>query len=82
MNRGTFLRTGAVAALGAGMARAKLFGAWEMNWLAFNYAADLRLVQSADDPLAFFMYPQAETGDGRRDCLDPDGFATRWRRAS
>jgi len=20
------------------------------------------------------MYPQAETGDGRLDCLDPDGF--------
>jgi len=24
--------------------------------------------------LAFFMYPQAETAEGRKDCLDPDGF--------
>jgi len=22
----------------------------------------------------FFMYPQAETADGRRDSLDPDSF--------
>ncbi len=55
-------------------ARQKLFGAWEMNWLAFNYAADLRLIQSAGDPLAYFMYPQAETVEGRKDCLDPDAF--------
>src|SRR5215831_6858207 len=31
-------------------ARAKLFGAWEMNWLGFNYAADVALPQSASDP--------------------------------
>lgn len=55
-------------------ARVKLFGAWEMNWLAFNYAADVKLPQSAGDPLAFFMYPQAETTEGRRDSLDPDSF--------
>ncbi|HEV8438386.1 MAG TPA: transglutaminase-like domain-containing protein [Methylomirabilota bacterium] len=58
-------------------ARAKFFGAWEMNWLAFNYAADVKLPQSASDPLAFFMYPQAETTEGRRDSLDPDGFRYR-----
>ena len=55
-------------------ARAKLFGAWEMNWLAFNYAADLKLPQSAGEPVAFFMYPQAETAGSRRDSLDPDSF--------
>ena len=55
-------------------ARVKLFGAWEMNWLAFNYAADVTLPQSTGDPLAFFMYPQAETAEGRRDSLDPDKF--------
>jgi transglutaminase-like putative cysteine protease len=55
-------------------ARAKLFGAWEMNWLAFNYAADLKLPNSAGDPIPFFMYPQAETPEGRRDSLDPDRF--------
>ena len=51
-----------------------MFGAWEMNWLAFNYAADVKLPDSAGDPLAFFMYPQAETAEGRRDSLDPDAF--------
>ena len=55
-------------------ARVKLFGAWEMNWLAFNYAADVKLPQAAGDPVAFFMYPQAETAEGRRDSLDPDTF--------
>jgi len=54
--------------------RAKLFGAWEMNWLAFNYAADLKLPNATGEPVAFFMYPQAETSDGRRDSLDPDSF--------
>jgi transglutaminase-like putative cysteine protease len=53
-------------------ARAKLFGAWEMNWLAYNYAADLKLPNSAGDQIAFFMYPQAETANERRDSLDPD----------
>src|SRR5256712_2398816 len=48
-------------------ARAKLFGAWEMNWLAFNYAADLKLPRSAGEPVPFFMYPQAETAESRRD---------------
>jgi len=55
-------------------ARVKLFGAWEMNWLAFNYAADLKLPNSAGEPVAFFMYPQAETAGERRDSLDPDSF--------
>jgi transglutaminase-like putative cysteine protease len=54
--------------------RAKLFGAWEMNWLAFNYAADLKLPNATGEPVVFFMYPQAETSDGRRDSLDPDSF--------
>jgi len=54
--------------------RAKLFGAWEMNWLAFNYGADLTLPNATGEPLVFFMYPQAETSEGRRDSLDPDSF--------
>jgi transglutaminase-like putative cysteine protease len=58
-------------------ARAKLFGGWEMNWLAFNYAHDLRLPESKGQPIAFFMYPQAETGEGWRDSLDPDRFRYR-----
>src|SRR6266403_1563602 len=55
-------------------ARAKLFGQWEMNWLAYNYAHDVKLVNSKDEPVAFLMYPQAETGEGRKDSLDPDAF--------
>jgi transglutaminase-like putative cysteine protease len=58
-------------------ARAKLFGQWEMNWLAYNYGHDVKLPNSAGGPLAFFMYPQAETADGRRDSLDPASFRYR-----
>ena len=55
-------------------ARAKLFGAWEMNWLAYNYAHDVKLPNSAEAPLPFLMYPQAETAEGRKDSLDPASF--------
>jgi transglutaminase-like putative cysteine protease len=55
-------------------ARVKLFGQWEMNWLAYNYAHDVKLAGSKDDPVAFLMYPQAETAEGRKDSLDPDTF--------
>jgi transglutaminase-like putative cysteine protease len=54
--------------------RARLFGAWEMNWLAYNEAADVKLPGSSGAPVAFLMYPQAETGAGRLDSLDPDSF--------
>ena len=55
-------------------ARAKLFGQWEMNYLAFNYAHDVKLPNSPGEPIAFFMYPQGETADGRKDSLDPGTF--------
>jgi transglutaminase-like putative cysteine protease len=55
-------------------ARARLFGSWEMNWIAFNFAHDVALPTSAGAPVGFLMYPQAETTDGRLDCLDPDSF--------
>ena len=29
---------------------------------------------AAGAPLSFLMYPQAETGNGRKDCLDPETF--------
>src|SRR5438874_6009703 len=54
--------------------RPKLFGAWEMNWLAFNTANDFALPNSKSGKLTFFMYPQAETAQGRLDSLDPDNF--------
>jgi transglutaminase-like putative cysteine protease len=54
--------------------RLKLFGAWEMNWLAFNTANDIDLPQARQPSLTFLMYPQAETEAGRVDSLDPDSF--------
>ena len=55
-------------------ARARLFGSWEMNWMAYNFAHDVALPGSNGAPVSFFMYPQAETSDGRLDSLDPDNF--------
>jgi transglutaminase-like putative cysteine protease len=54
--------------------RARLFGAWEMNWLAYNEAADLSLPGSTGPRVGFLMYPQAESGGRRLDSLDPDNF--------
>lgn len=55
-------------------ARARLFGSWEMNWMAYNYAQDVELPGSNGAPVHFLMYPQAETAEGRVDSLDPEGF--------
>jgi transglutaminase-like putative cysteine protease len=55
-------------------ARARLFGSWEMNWMAFNFGHDVALPKSSGQPVPFFMYPQAETSVGRLDSLDPDHF--------
>lgn len=54
------------------LAREKLFGAWEMNWLAYNYSHDLKLPNSKGAPLGFLMYPQVETASARKDPYDPD----------
>jgi transglutaminase-like putative cysteine protease len=58
-------------------ARRRLFGSWEMNWMAYNTAHDLRLPGAARGALPFFMYPQGETAEGRLDPLDPDAFSYR-----
>lgn len=58
-------------------AREKLFGQWEMNYLAYNYAHDIALPNSTGGPIAFLMYPQAETSGGRKDSLDPASFRYR-----
>jgi transglutaminase-like putative cysteine protease len=55
-------------------ARARLFGSWEMNWMAYNFAHDVALPGSSGAAVGFLMYPQAETADGRLDSLDPDNF--------
>jgi hypothetical protein len=55
-------------------ARQTLFGAWEMNWLAYNVAHDLKLPGSNGPKIPFFMYPQGENASGRLDSLDPTTF--------
>lgn len=60
-------------------ARAMLWGGWEGNWLAYNYAHDVRLPGSAKAPVPFLMYPQAENAEGRLDALDADNFRYRIR---
>jgi transglutaminase-like putative cysteine protease len=55
-------------------ARAALLGAWEGNWLAYNFAHDIVLPGAKGPTVDFLMYPQAETAAGRLDCLDPDTF--------
>ena len=55
-------------------ARARLFGSWEMNWVAYNFAHDVALPGSTGKPIGFLMYPQAETANGRLDSLDAANF--------
>jgi transglutaminase-like putative cysteine protease len=55
-------------------ARTQLFGSWEMNWMAYNYGHDVLLPGSKGPAIAYFMYPQGETADGRLDPFDADGF--------
>jgi transglutaminase-like putative cysteine protease len=55
-------------------ARGRLFGSWEMNWMAYNFGHDVLLTGSGGAALPFLMYVQAETGGQRLDCLDPDNF--------
>ena len=57
-----------------GAARERLFGSWEMNWMAYNSAADVTLPGSRFGQLIYFMYPQGETAEGRLDPFDPDAF--------
>jgi transglutaminase-like putative cysteine protease len=56
-------------------ARRALFGGWEGNWIAYNFAHDLALPGAADGPVDFLMYPQAEVGGVRLDPLEPGAFA-------
>jgi len=55
-------------------ARTRLFGSWEMNWIAYNYAHDVTLPGASRGSLPYFMYPQGETARGRLDSLDPENF--------
>ena len=57
-------------------ARKRLFGGWEMNWLAYNMAHDITLPGSTvkAPKLPYLMYVNGETGGERLDQLEPDGF--------
>ncbi len=55
-------------------ARERMFGGWEMNWVAYNEGHDVRLPGSTSRPLPFFMYPQAEIDGIRLDSLDAERF--------
>jgi len=57
--------------------RNKLFGAWEMNWLAYNTAHDISLPGSSGPKIPFLMYPQGENAGRRFDSLDPETFRYR-----
>lgn len=55
-------------------ARRTLFGAWEMNWLGYNVAHDLKLPGANGPKIPFFMYPQGENAGSRLDSLDAATF--------
>jgi transglutaminase-like putative cysteine protease len=55
-------------------ARKRLFGSWEMNWMAYNFAQEVELPESKGTTVPFLMYPQARTAEGALDSLDPDNF--------
>jgi len=58
-------------------AQVMLFGAWEMNWVAYNHDHDVVLPGTRHGPIPFLMYPQGETANGRLDSLDPEKFRYR-----
>jgi len=55
-------------------ARKRLFGSWEMNWLAYNMGHDVKLPNSSGPKLPYLMYINAESGGEMRDQLDPDSL--------
>jgi transglutaminase-like putative cysteine protease len=55
-------------------ARQRLFGYWEMNWLAYNRGHDVQFPGASGWKVPYFMYPDGQTARGRLDPLDPDRF--------
>ena len=54
-------------------ARKRLFGSWEMNWVAYNMGHDVKLPNATKAPtLPFLMYINAEADGELRDQLEPD----------
>jgi transglutaminase-like putative cysteine protease len=56
------------------IARERLFGYWEMNWLAYNRAHDLQFPGASGWKVPYFMYPDGQNARGRLDPLEPDRF--------
>jgi len=52
-------------------ARKRLFGSWEMNWMAYNTAHDISLPGAGGTKLPYLMYVNAQSGGEMRDQLDP-----------
>jgi transglutaminase-like putative cysteine protease len=56
-------------------ARRRLFGGWEMNWLAYNMGHDVRLPHAARaTKLPYLMYTNAEADGELRDQMDPESL--------
>ena len=54
-------------------ARKRLFGSWEMNWLAYNMGHDVKLPYATNAPkLPYLMYINAEADGELRDQLEPE----------
>ncbi len=56
-------------------ARERLFGGWEMNWLAYNMGHDIALPHASRTvKLPYLMYTNAEADREMRDQMDPDSL--------
>jgi transglutaminase-like putative cysteine protease len=56
-------------------ARERLFGGWEMNWLAYNMGHDVRLPHATHAAkLPYLMYTNAEADGELRDQMDPESI--------
>lgn len=54
--------------------RRKLFGFWEMNWVAFNSARDFSLPPKYSENINYLMYPKLVAGSIQKDGMEPDAF--------
>jgi transglutaminase-like putative cysteine protease len=54
--------------------RERLFGFWEMNWIAYNSARDFTLPNGPKEPFNYLMYPEANHKDEWLDGIDPSVF--------
>ena len=52
-----------------------LFGFWEMNWVAFNSAQDVKLRGDTGKALPLLVFPEAEMAAERFNSLDTKRFS-------